>query len=74
VQDTEKADRCAQARGVGGDSASGFGGRAEQYVIDFGLVLVRDAGDLLRDGEHNVEIFGVEEFFPAVFQPLGAGE
>ena len=59
MKDTEEADLCAQVRGVGGDSAKGFGRRAEQDVIDFRLILIRDAGNLLRDGEDNVEILSV---------------
>ena len=74
MEDTEEAYLRAEMRRVGGDGTEGFGGRAEQDVIDFGLVLVGDAGDLLRYGEDDVEIFGVEEFCLAVFQPLGAGE
>jgi hypothetical protein len=74
VEDTEKADLRAEVRGVGGDGAKGFGSRAEQDVIDFRLILIRDAGNLLREGEDYVEIFGVEEFCLAVFQPFGPGE
>jgi hypothetical protein len=74
VEDPKKADLCAQVCGVGGDRAQNFGSRAEHDVIDFRLVLVGDAGDLLRHGEDNMKIFGVEEFRLTVFQPLGAGE
>ena len=44
VEDTEKADLRAEVRGVGGDGTKGFGSRAEQDVIDFRLILIRDAG------------------------------
>ena len=47
MEDTEEAYLRAEMRRVGGDGAEGFGRRAEQDVIDFRLVLVGDAGDLL---------------------------
>ena len=42
--------------GIGGDREHCLGGRAEQQVIDRGLIMERDLADLGRQGEDDVEI------------------
>src|ERR1700691_1976581 len=59
---------------VGGDLLQRLRRRPEQDVIDNGLVLERDRGDLVRHREHYVEVRHVEQFCLTVFEPLSAGE
>src|SRR5271168_5073287 len=59
---------------VGGDLMQRLRRRPEQDVVDHGLVLERDRGDLVRHREHYVEIGHVEQLCLTVFEPLGAGE
>src|SRR5215471_17234465 len=40
------ADACAEMLGIGGDREQRLSGRSEQEVVDHGLVLVSDRGDL----------------------------
>ena len=48
VQHGEEADLRAQMLRVGGDGAQRLRRRPEQDVVDHGLVLERDDGDLVR--------------------------
>src|SRR5208337_686317 len=59
---------------VGGDLMQRLRRRPEQDVVDHGLVLERDGGDLVRYREHHVEVGHVEQLRLPVFQPLGARE
>ena len=74
MEDTEEADFCPEMLGVGSDRSKGLGRGAEQDVVNDYLIVIGDGGDLLGDGEDNVEVFGIEEFRLTVFQPLGARE
>ena len=48
VQHGQEADLCAEMLWIGGDRAQRLRGRPEQDVVDHGLVLERDDGDLRR--------------------------
>ena len=50
------ADAGAEMPGIGGDREHGLGGGAEQQVVDHGLVLPGDVGDLGRQREHDMEV------------------
>ena len=50
------ADAGAQVARIGGDGHHGLGRRPEQQVIDHGLVLPGEVGDLGRQGEDDMEI------------------
>jgi hypothetical protein len=54
VQDRGHTDPGAQTPGICGDGHQGLRGRLEQDVVDDGLVLVGDVGDLGRHGEDHV--------------------
>jgi hypothetical protein len=41
---------------VGRDREHGLGGSLEQQIVEDGLVLVGDGGDLARQRKHDVEI------------------
>ena len=74
MQHAEEADLRAQMLWVGGDLAQRLRRRPEQDVVDHGLVLERDDLDLLRHGEHHVEVGHVEQFRLTVLEPLGPCE
>jgi hypothetical protein len=74
VQHSQEADLCPQMLRVCGDGAQRLRGRAEQDVVDRGLVLECDGGDRLGYGEHHVEVRHVEQFRMAVRKPLRTGE
>jgi hypothetical protein len=61
-------------RRVGGDPAQGPGSGLEQNVLDDRLVPEGDHGDLVRHGEHDVEVGYVEQFCLPVRQPSGASQ
>jgi len=72
VQDGEEANLRAQMFGIGSYGAQSLGRGLEEDVVDHVLVLVSDHGDLIRDGEHDMEILAVEKFRLSVFNPLCA--
>ena len=53
-----EADPHAQALGVGRDREHGLGRGLEQEIVDHGLVLVGDVGDLGGQREYDVKILG----------------
>jgi len=56
VKDGEDADAGAEVLGIGRDGDHGLGRGLEQDVVDHGLVLVGNVGDLGRQREHDVEV------------------
>jgi len=56
VEDGQDADAGAEVLGIGRDGDQGLGRGFEQDVVDRGLVLIGDVGDLGRQREHDVEI------------------
>jgi hypothetical protein len=74
VQHGQEADLRTEMCRVGGDGAQRLRGCPEQDVVDRGLVLERDHGDLVRHGEHHMEVGHVEQFRVSLLQPLGACE
>jgi len=56
VEDGEDADAGAEVLGIGRDGDQGLGGSLEQDVVDRGLVVIGDVGDLGRQREHDVEV------------------
>ena len=63
-----------QVSGIGSDRAQSLGGGVKQDVVNHGLVLVRDRGDLLGQREDDVEVVDWDEIGPAIFQPLCADQ
>lgn len=72
MQNGDEADLTRQVLGIGRDRAQGLGGGVKQDLVDHGLVLVRDRGDLLGQCEDHVEIVDGNEVGLTVFQPLRA--
>src|SRR5262249_12587957 len=56
VKNRENADLRSEMLGVCRDGGHGLGRSLEQDVVDRGLVLVGDVGDLGRQREHDVEV------------------
>ena len=54
MQQSDEADFGAQMLGIGSDCPQGLGRRLKQEVIDHGLVLVGDRGNLFRQRKHYV--------------------
>ncbi len=73
VQHGKKADGSAEVFGVGGDGEQSFGSGLKQDGIDLSLVLKRQATDLLRKREDDVEIGDRQQLRLPFGEPLGAG-
>ena len=56
VEHGRGADARAEVLGIGGDRQQRLGGRAEQEVVDDGLILVGERGDLGRQRKDDMEI------------------
>ena len=67
------ADPCAQMAGIGGDRQHRLGRCLEQQVIDRGLVVERDVGDLGRQCEDDVEVSDRQQVGLALGQPGARG-
>ncbi len=73
VQHGKEADGSAEMSGVGGDGEQSFGSGLKQDGIDLSRVLKRQATDLLRKREHDVEIGDGQQLRLPFGEPLGAG-
>ena len=62
VKYTEEADLGTQVRRIGSDCSQCLGRGTEKDVIDLCFVLIGDGCDLLRHGEDDMEVFGLEQF------------
>ena len=67
------ADPCAEMLGIGGDRQHRLRRRAEQQVVDGGLVVEGDVGDLGRQGEDDVEVSDRQQVGLALGQPGARG-
>jgi hypothetical protein len=74
MKNGEETNLRSQMLGIGSYGAQGFGGGLKENVIDHLLVLVSDRGNLIRDGEDDMEILAVENLRLSVFYPVCAGE
>ncbi len=72
VQHGEEADGGAEVSGVGGDGEQSFGSGLKQDVIDRSRVLQRQAADLRRKSEHDVEVRNGQQFRLPLGEPPGA--
>ncbi len=67
------ADPCAQVARIGGDRQHRLGRRVEQQVIDRGLVVERDVGNLGGQSEDNVEVADRQQVCLTFGQPGARG-
>ena len=70
MQQGDEADLRAQVLGSRCDRAQGLGGGVKQYVVDYGLILIRNRGDRLGQRKDDMEVFNGKEVGLAIFQPL----
>src|SRR5271167_1271614 len=70
VQHAEEADFRTEMLRIGGDGVQRLRRRPEQDIIDQGLVLERNGGDQVRNGEHDMEVGHVEKLRLTVLEPL----
>ena len=70
VEDGGDADLGAEVLWIGGDGEHRLGGGAEQEVVEPGLVLPGDAGDLGRQREDDVEVADRQEIGLAGGEPV----
>jgi hypothetical protein len=64
------ANASAEVLRIGGDREQRLGGRAEQQVVDYRLVLVGDRGDLGGQRENDVEIADRQQIGLAGREPI----
>jgi hypothetical protein len=73
VKHGEEADCRAKMLGVRRDGQQRLGHCPEEDAVDYPGILQRQAGDLLRQGKHHVEILYRQQLGLPIGQPLGAG-
>jgi hypothetical protein len=74
VQERDEADRGAKVPWIRGDRLQRFGGCLKQDVVDGALVLECNGRDLLRHGEHHVEVRDGQQVRLTVVEPFCSGE
>jgi hypothetical protein len=67
------ADPRTQVTGISGNRQHRLGGRVEQHVIDHGLVVERDVGNLGRQSEDDVEVSDWQQVCLTLGQPGARG-
>src|SRR5580693_9609486 len=70
VEHNGDADAGAEMLWIGGDGEQCLGRRAEQQVVDHRLVLIRDPGNLVRQGEDQVEVADRQQIGLASGKPV----
>ena len=70
VQDTGDTELCTDVLGVSGDGEYGLSRCLEQQVVDHGLVVTGDIGDLSRHGEYHMVVGHGQQFGLTGFQPI----
>jgi hypothetical protein len=74
VQHREKPDLCAEMSRIGSDGAQRLGGCVEQDLVDSAGILEGNRGDLVGNGEDDMEILGIEKLLPPSLDPFRSGE
>ena len=72
VQDTEETDLGAEMFGIDGDFAQRCGTGLKQKVVNDFLVVERQPGEAVRDGEDNMHVLHRQQFLTARGEPLVA--
>src|SRR5450756_3255699 len=74
VKHREKPDLRAEMSRIGSDGAQRLGGRLEQDLVDRAGILEGNRGDLVGNGEDDMEILRVEKLLPPSLDPFCSGE
>jgi hypothetical protein len=72
VEHTQKAEVSAEMPGVGSDLQQRLGAGTEQEVVDDLFILQRQPGQLVWDGEDNMDVVDRKQFVAACGDPLVA--
>ena len=72
VKNSEETDRGAETLGIARNREQGFRYGSKQQGVDHARILKRQAADLLRQREYDVEIWDRQHFSLPGRQPLGA--
>jgi hypothetical protein len=72
VQDRKTGDLCAEKFGVSAEGEQGLGNGAKENPVHGAAVAEREGRELLREGEHHVEVLDREEFLLALLEPEGS--
>ena len=73
VQHGQEANGGAEVSGVSGDGEQSLGSSLKQDGVNLSRVLKSQAGDLLGEGEHDVEVRNGQKLCLPFGEPLGAG-
>ena len=74
MQDRGDAEGAAEVVGVFAEARERVGGGAEQQVVDDPGVALGQGVERVGQGEHHVEVLGIEELLAARLQPALGGE
>ena len=74
VKHREKPDLRTEMSPLGSNGPQSLGGRVEQDIVDRAGILEGDRGDLVGNGEDNMEILRVEKLRPPSLDPFRPGE
>ena len=74
VKHREKPDLRTEMSPLGSNGSQSLGGRVEQDIVDRAGILEGDRGDLVGNGEDNMEILRVEKLRPPSLDPFRPGE
>ena len=74
VKYREKPDLRAEMSRIGSDGAQRLGGRLEQDLVDRAGILEGNLGDLVGNGEDDMEILSIEKLLPPSLDPFRSRE
>src|SRR6476469_11046123 len=74
VKHREKPDLRTEMPPIGSDGPQRLGGRVKQDLVDRAGILERNRGDLVGNGEDDMEILRVEKLGPPSLDPFRPGE
>ena len=74
VKHSEKPDLRAEMSPIGSDGTQCLGRCVEQDLVDRAGILEGDRGDLVGNGEDDMEILRIEKLFPPSLDPFRSGE
>ena len=74
VKHSEKPDLRAEMSPIGSNGAQRLGSCVEQDLVDRAGILEGNRGDLIGNGEDDMEILRIEKLLPPSLDPFRSGE
>ena len=74
VKHSEKPDLCTEMSPVGSDGPQSLGGCVEQDLVNRAGILEGNRGDLIGNGEDDMEVLRIEKLLPPSLDPFRSGE